>query len=92
MDGDGQLTGSAKKFDHELEVTVAKLRIRNASTQMGQSMSGPVHVMNIEVLFLETMIWFKVTAILAPEMDLPKFHALLADKFQLGVGWGFKSF
>jgi len=70
VDGDGQLTGSAKKFDQELEVTVAKLRTRNASTQMGQSMSGPVHV----------------TAVLAPEMDLPKFHALLADKFQLGVG------
>lgn len=70
VDGDGQLTGSAKKFDQELEVTVAKLRSRNASTPMGQSRSGPVHV----------------TAVLAPEMDLPKFHALLADKFQLGVG------
>ena len=47
MDGDGQLTGSAKKFDQELEATVSKLRSRNASTQMGESMSGPVHVMNI---------------------------------------------
>ena len=28
-----------------------------------------------------------MTAVLAPEMDLPKFHALLADKFHLGVGW-----
>jgi len=70
VDGDGQLTGSAKKFDQELEATVAKLRSRNESTQMGESLSGPVHV----------------TAVLAPEMDLPKFHALLADKFQLGVG------
>ena len=47
MDGDGQLTGSAKKFDQELEATVAKLRSRNESTQMGESLSGPVHVMNL---------------------------------------------
>ena len=50
MDGDGQLTGSAKKFDQELEATVSKLRSRNASTQMGESMSGPVHVMKIAAL------------------------------------------
>ena len=51
MDGDGQLTGSAKKFDQELEATVAKLKSRNAFTQMEDdihplSMSGPVHVRN----------------------------------------------
>ena len=55
MDGDGQLTGSAKKFDQELEATVAKLKSRNASTQMEDdihplSMSGPVHVRKIEAL------------------------------------------
>jgi len=75
VDGDGQLTGSAKKFDQELEATVAKLKSRNVSTQMEDdihplSMRGPVHV----------------TAVLAPDMDLPKFHALLADKFHLGDG------
>jgi len=75
VDGDGQLTGSAKKFDQELEATVAKIKSRNGSTRIGEeihpsSMSGPVHV----------------TAVLAPEMDLTKFHALLADKFHLGLG------
>ena len=49
MDGDGLLTGSAEKFDQELEATVAKLKSRNASTQTEDdihplSMSGPVHV------------------------------------------------
>jgi len=74
VDGDGQLTGSAKKFDQELEATVAKLQSRNTSNRVEEGiqhtpMSGPVHV----------------TSVLAPQMDLPKFHALLADKFQLGV-------
>ena len=59
VDGDGQLTGSAKKFDQELEATVAKIKSRNGSTRIGEeihpsSMSGPVHVMKLEVLFLES--------------------------------------
>ena len=58
MDGDGQLTGSAKKFDQELEATVAKLKSRNVSTQMEDdiyplSMRGPVHVRKIEALSLK---------------------------------------
>ena len=58
MDGDGQLTGSAKKFDQELEATVAKLKSRSASIQIEDdihplSMSGPVHVRKIEALPLE---------------------------------------
>ena len=52
MDGDGQLTGSAKKFDQELEATVAKLQSRNTSNRVEEGiqhtpMSGPVHVKNI---------------------------------------------
>ena len=59
MDGNDQLTGSAKKFDQELEATVAKMRSRNASSQMekdfhpSSSMSGPVHVRKIDTLFLD---------------------------------------
>jgi len=75
VDGDGQLTGSAKKFDQELEATVAKLKARSSSHELeggihASSLSGPVHV----------------TAHVAPDMDLPKFHALLSNKFNLGLG------
>ena len=65
VDGNDNLTTSARKFDEELEKTVSKMRSRCDGDQLPPLPPSPVHV----------------TAHIAPDMDLDSFHDLLRNNF-----------
>ena len=72
VDGDGDLTVSARKFDTELETAVEKMR-RRCEEESNEDLilpPAPLHV----------------TAHVSPDMDLDTFHTLLRNSFGMECG------